>query len=334
MGEMTHRSPTSIIRNAFAAAWLLLGIAQAAAAEAPPAAPHKLKDELRLPWTRGAQSYLRRWLVLGPIAGDLATDPLKAHGGEAGMRPKDGAEVKLGDGAAVKWRVLQAWSDAVGLEELAPNREGVVAYAFATVLRASAGKALLSVGSDEGIRVWLNGKPVLSRDGLRALVPDEDQISVSMMAGENRLLVKVPQQSGPWSFTVRVLEPGTVLPRKAEIGPSIVALTSEGFTLRTDISAARADAEPVRIEVLGAGGKVRFATTAARGVRVTVAASDWPDGPYEVRATTHTFDGRLYASHLPWYKGDSLAKARALAAAAAKADRTEPAGATLRMLAE
>jgi hypothetical protein len=40
------------------------------------------------------------------------------------------------------------------------------------VTRARAGKALLSVGSDEGIRVWLNGKLVLSRDGLRALVPD------------------------------------------------------------------------------------------------------------------------------------------------------------------
>jgi dienelactone hydrolase len=60
----------------------------------------------------------------------------------------------------------------------------------------------------------------------------------------------------------------------------------------------------------------------------------WPDGPYEVRCTTHTSFGRLYATHLPWYKGDSLAKARELAATAAKADASKPEGFTLKMLVE
>jgi len=53
-----------------------------------------------------------------------------------------------------------------------------------------------------------------------------------------------------------------------------------------------------------------------------------------VRCTTHTQDGRLYATHLPWYKGDCLAKARELAATAAKADTGKPEGFTLKMLAD
>jgi dienelactone hydrolase len=323
-----------LIRLATTAALTFIGASSALAQEAPPAPKPKLKDELRMPWTRGDLTYIRRWLVMGPIAGDLQTDHLTSQGGETSVQPQDGLELKRADGSTVKWHVLTSWADAVGLEDLEGNKDGVVAYASAKVTRASAGRALLSVGSDEGIRVWLNGKLVLSRDGLRSLVPDEDQIEVDMIAGENLLLAKVPQQMGRWAFCARVLEPGTVVKRKAEIGPSIIGLAADGFTLRTDISNVRADADAVKVEVVGAGGKVLFTTTAARGATVPIEARAWPDGPYEARCTTRTFDGRLYASHLAWYKGDSLAKARDLAAAAAQADASQPEGFTLRMLAE
>ena len=324
----------SLIRYAFAAALTIFG-ASGALAQGQPSAPQaKLKDELRMPWTRGDASYVRRWLVVGPFAGDLATDPLAGQGGEASAQPQDGLEVKRADGSIAKWHFVTSWADVVSLEDLEGNKDGVVAYAFARVTRSAAGKALLAVGSDEGVRVWLNGKLVLSRDELRSLVPDEDQMEVDMIAGENSLLIKVPQQMGRWTFCARVLEPGTVVKRKAEIGPSIVALSPDGFTLKTDISAARADADPVKVEVIGAGGKVVFTTTVARGASVSVDARDWPDGPYEARCTTRTFDGRLYASHLAWYKGDCLAKARDLAAAAATADASKPEGFTLKMLAE
>ena len=39
------------------------------------------------------------------------------------------------------------------------------------------------------------------------------------------------------------------------------------------------------VEVVRAGGKVVFTTTAARGAKLTVDARAWPDGPYEVRCT-------------------------------------------------
>ena len=324
----------SLIRYAAAAALTVFGVSGALAQGQPSAPQAKLKDELRMPWTRGDASYVRRWLVVGPFAGDLATDPLAGQGGEASAQPQDGLEVKRADGSIAKWHFVTSWADVVSLEDLEGNKDGVVAYAFARVTRSAAGKALLAVGSDEGVRVWLNGKLVLSRDGLRSLVPDEDQMEVDMLAGENSLLIKVPQQMGRWTFCARVLEPGTVVKRKAETGPSIVALSPDGFTLKTDISAARADADPVKVEVIGAGGKVVFTTTVARGASVSVDARDWPDGPYEARCTTRTFDGRLYATHLAWYKGDSLAKARDLAAAAATADASKPEGFTLKLLAE
>lgn len=321
---------TRIVRLSLLAASVMVCLSTALNAQTTPTST-KLKDEMRMPWQRGDENFLRRWLVAGPFPGGLETDCLSGQRGEAAAQPADGLEQKRADGTNVKWHSQKSWNDVLGFDDLAGPKDAAIACAFTKVFRLAAGKALLSVGSGDGIRVWLNGKLVLSKDGLRSLTPDEDQLEVDMNAGENALLVKV---SARRSFCARVLEPGTVVLRKVEIGPSIVKLLPDGFTLKTDIGAERNDAEAVKVEVIQPGGKTIFTTTAARGATLAVDAKRWPDGPYEVRCTTHTFTGFLYATHLPWYKGDSLAKARELAAAAAKADASKPEGFTLKMLAD
>jgi dienelactone hydrolase len=231
----------------------------------------------------------------------------------------------------VKWHSQKSWGDDVFFDSSPDTKDGAIGYAFTKVTRPKAGKALLSVGSGNGIRVWLNGKLALLKDGLRTLTFDEDQVEVDMNAGENTLLVKA---SAGKSFSARVLETGTVVARRAEIGPSIIKLLPDGFALKTDTGTERAEVEAVKIEVIQPGGKVVFTTTASRGAIVEINARNWADGPYEVRCSTRTFTGLLYVTHLPWYKGDSLAKARELAATAAKADASTPEGFTLKMLAE
>ena len=301
-----------------------------ALAQVPPPAAPKLKDEMRMPWKRGGDNFLRLWLIAGPFPGDLGSDRLSGQGGEANLQPADGQEQKRADGTTVKWHSQKSWGDDVTFDDAAGHTEPAVYYAFTKVPRPSAGRAMLSIGSADGIRLWLNSKLVLSRDGLRSSTPDEDQVEVEMNAGENSMLVKAPAQS---RFCARVLEPGTVLTRKAEIGPSLIKLSSDGFTLMTDIGVERTGIDAVKVEVIRPGGKAVLNMTASRGAQVDIDARDWPVGPYEVRCSTHTFTGLLYATHLPWYKGDFLPKAKELAAMAAEADASKPEGFTLRMLA-
>jgi len=208
-----------------------------ALAQVPPPAAPKLKDEMRMPWKRGGDNFLRLWLIAGPFPGDLGSDRLSGQGGEANLQPADGQEQKRADGTTVKWHSQKSWGDDVTFDDAAGHTEPAVYYAFTKVPRPRAGRAMLSIGSADGIRLWLNSKLVLSRDGLRSSTPDEDQVEVEMNAGENSMLVKAPAQS---RFCARVLEPGTVLTRKAEIGPSLIKLSSDGFTLKTDIG-CRAD---------------------------------------------------------------------------------------------
>jgi len=316
----------SLIKQATAIALMSFGVCVATAQE--PASPLKLKDEQRMPWKRDADRFLRQWLVVGPFPGGLDTDCL---GGESAIQPADGMEQKRADGTSVKWHSQKSWGDVMGFEASPDPSASAVSYAFAKVSRPKAGKVLLSAGSDGSIRVWVNGKRVLARDGQRSVTADEDQIEVDMNAGENTLLVKMPASN---SFCVRVLEAGSVVARNPAIGPSILHYTADGFTLKTDIGGERTNVEAVEIEIVAPGGKVLLKRTAPRGATLSMVARELPDGPYDVRCSTRTMDGRLTATHLPWYKGDCLAKARALATTAATADASKPEGFTLKMLAE
>jgi len=308
--------------------WIQSAAALAAVLSCAPATAG-LKDEMRQPWQRDDVGYIRGWKVAGAFRCDLVRDCLDIPGGESAARPE--VEQQRADGSKLEWREHRAWGDRVGFDAATGDRDSGVAYAAARIERANAGPARLEIGSVDGVRVWVNGKRVLARDGHRALTPDEDVVDVDLVAGANTLLIK---SAATGAFTARVLEAGSVLRRSAEIGPSLIEMQPEVFTVRTDISSARAAADPVKVEVLKPGGEVTFTATAKRGELVVVDAKGWPEGPYEVRASTRTATRLLRETWLPWFKGDSLAYARRLAADAAAASEADTRGFTLKMLAE
>ena len=255
---------------------------------------------MRTPWTRGSTDFIRNWIVAGPLDCKLDEDCL---GGEGAVRPAVDAETRRPDGSMVKWRFNRPWGDYANIDGEGATADKV-SYAFANIPRDKAGKASLSLGSVNGIRAWLNGKQVLVRDGERAWSPDNDQVEVDLNAGDNALLIKVASTSG---FVARVLESGAVPARVNEITPSLVGGSDAGFSIVTDVSAARASAEPVTIEVIRPGGDVAFRASGKRGDKLRVDAAGFPDGPYEVRASTANAQGLIYTAHIPWYKGNALA---------------------------
>lgn len=312
-----------------AAAVAAVGLAICSSAQDQQPAPvSQFKDELRLPWTRGGTDYIRDWLVAGPITCKLADDCLAGEAATAARAAVANQELQLADGNKSKWRENRTWGDVGGIGgEGSPAN--AVGYAFATIKRETAGKALLALGTANGARVWVNGKPVFTSDGPRPWAADGDLIDVDLQAGDNTLLIKV---SADATFSARVLESGTVLARVQEIAPSLQE-EAGNLRLRTDATDTRAHADPVSVEILRAGGEVVHRATGKRGERLTIDTSAWPAGAYEARFATRSALGLRFTAHLPWYKGDALAKARELAAEAAKADAGKPEGFTLQMLA-
>jgi hypothetical protein len=67
----------------------------------------------------------------------------------------------------------------------------------------------ISLGSDDGLVVWLNGQKVHSEDTYRACAADQARVVLKLKQGKNNLLLKITQGDGEWAF---YFKPATVIP--------------------------------------------------------------------------------------------------------------------------
>jgi len=87
------------------------------------------------------------------------------------------------------------------------DREQCAAYVRTWVQSDKARSARLLLGTDDGNKVWMNGKRVHQVNAGRACVPDQDSVNVRLKQGWNALLIKVIQNTGPWEFCARLVAP-------------------------------------------------------------------------------------------------------------------------------
>jgi len=111
----------------------------------------------------------------------------------------------------VPWRVLppstnpaQPWL----LDLLAAvGGEQRVAYLRTRVHSDRAQTLVLELGSDDGIKVWLNGKVVHGHNVQRAIQPAQEKVAVQLQAGWNSLMLKVTQNVMGWGACARFRAP-------------------------------------------------------------------------------------------------------------------------------
>ncbi len=66
--------------------------------------------------------------------------------------------------------------------------------------------ALLGVGSDDAVKVWLNGHLVHENWANRPPFPDNDRFKVTFRKGSNQLVFKIQNQVRRWGFCCRLPE--------------------------------------------------------------------------------------------------------------------------------
>jgi len=140
-------------------------------------------------------SFIQDWLVCGPYR----------KAGAVGARAM--FEIPFGPeqaGAKVQWRAMPR-GEQVNLAALFPGEENCVAYLKAEVIAPAAADALLLLGSDDGVKAWLNGKLVHANNIDRGDVADQDQAAIRLAKGSNELLLKITQGGGGWSARARVV---------------------------------------------------------------------------------------------------------------------------------
>ena len=100
--------------------------------------------------------------------------------------------------------------DAAGIVHL-PNvfgpNDNVTVYAHAEIVVENAKDVVFRMGSDDGIKLWVNGEVVYENDTGRALVVDQDAAKARLKAGRNQILFQITQSIAGWGFCARITEP-------------------------------------------------------------------------------------------------------------------------------
>src|SRR5438034_3791858 len=172
------------------------------------------------PYTGGKpDEFMRHWLVLGPIPVSaeqspnedaqkkaFADDLLRPAAGESGVQPKTGARVAIG-GRNYEWRQVESTNDIIDLKVAKTPEEFSIAYAWAEIEMPDEMRGLLGIGSDDGVKAWLNGKLIHENWIGRPTQPDDDVVPVEFKKGSNQLMLKIQNMQGPWGFVCRLLGP-------------------------------------------------------------------------------------------------------------------------------
>lgn len=147
------------------------------------------------------EGYVFDWQVSGPYmedgkSGELLFDV--AFGPEKDLNSgqwKDAQSLLTGDNPPI--------FDLTGVG----NGDNRVAYLKTVLSVDKTTPVILHIGSDDGVKVWVNGKQVHANNAGRPLNPGQDKANVTLEKGQNPVLVKITQRSGNWSFCMKVTDP-------------------------------------------------------------------------------------------------------------------------------
>ena len=163
-------------------------------------------------------------------------------------------------------------------------------------------KYLLSLGSDDTIKIWVNDQLIFSKYVHRALRRGDDVIELPISKGRNKILFKITNGYGPWGFFADIGGYSIVLSAEnlnSPLSPSLTLLNAQGRVLRNnagrggrrnaiiDYSFAQPGVYALRVEdITGKGGDGYVYHLDVRPTTPDFAISVTPDNPNIGRSGT------------------------------------------------
>jgi len=149
---------------------------------------------------RKPEDFVSVWQVAGPFSkeGVKGIDLIDVH-----FPPEN-------NGKFSKWENLPIEKTGLKASEIDLARyfggENCVVYLQTNVWIKKAQKVLFELGSDDGIKVWLNGILVHENNAIRGHEPGQDVVEVYLAEGWNKVLMKITQGIGGWAASLVITD--------------------------------------------------------------------------------------------------------------------------------
>ncbi len=156
--------------------------------------------------------FMRKWLILEPIwikvRGNTLFPSEETQKNEFAAEQIDVAqfEPKITiDEKNYEWLMLECEYGTINLTKKYEDWY-LITYAWAQIDMPEEKKCVLGIGSDDAVKVWLNGKLVHQNWVIRGVEVDNDRVPVTFKKGKNQLVLKIQNRGGPWGFCCRLLD--------------------------------------------------------------------------------------------------------------------------------
>ncbi|UCG47611.1 MAG: DUF1080 domain-containing protein [Phycisphaerales bacterium] len=104
-----------------------------------------------------------------------------------------------------QWERLVPFAGMINIAEVVGSEENAAAYLQARLWSDSDQQVGLELGSDDGVKVWLNGQVVHTNNASRAVAAGQDKFKVGVKRGWNDLMLKITNGGGGWAACARVV---------------------------------------------------------------------------------------------------------------------------------
>ena len=158
-------------------------------------------------WMTPEKGHFNRWLISGPYngtdsPGDECEPALQAvtYFSDGEVTPAISDEVP-----GVPWRVAYEPDDRISFLDYYGGTTPREAYAVSWFFMPEEREGVLSMGADDGFRVWLDGEQIDSIPTCQGVSPDQYQWPVTLTTGWHRLTARVRDHGGSWGLMARIL---------------------------------------------------------------------------------------------------------------------------------
>lgn len=160
------------------------------------------------------------YLAKGFYQSDKGLDEINRENYRTAFRPERGP-VNLKQfyptnfGHDISWKRKPEWHDGLLRNDLyTTHKHSTVNYLYRKLIAKSAGPLRVSLGADDGFKVFLNGQQIFENNGLQEAAPHQYEVELQLNAGVNQLLLKVVNYAGKSGFFFALPDDAAVAPPK------------------------------------------------------------------------------------------------------------------------
>ena len=154
---------------------------------------------------------LNDWYSVGPFS-DVRLYLLPRKHGPEGQEINLESTFKTSTDETVAWQRRSSWKDGVVHSDLTGDTAANFLYRVIESPKEQTVK--VSLGSDDGIKVYLNQKELLSKDVSRGAAADQEFVDLSLKKGRNELLLKIANYGGNTGFYFALVDALSTVPKE------------------------------------------------------------------------------------------------------------------------